>query len=217
VRPDGTACSDGDVCTEGDACAGGVCVPGGRRDCDDGVLCTVDTCEAVAGCVHRILGGCCDQDADCDDADACTGVERCDVATGTCVMAAALVCADGEVCTADACDAVRGCEFTPVDFGTVRAAVAASTSLDPCLGQPIARIADLVERSGRLLERAERATRGTAAVRRVRKALKGLERAAALTARRSGKQIASECAALLVGSIDEARTLTLCLVAARGG
>jgi cysteine-rich repeat protein len=216
VRPDGTTCSDGDVCTEGDACAGGACMPGGRRDCDDGVVCTVDTCERIAGCVNRVLGGCCDQNADCDDGDACTGAERCDVATGTCVMAAALVCGDDDVCTADTCDAARGCEFTPLDFGAVRAAVAASTSLDPCLGQRIARITGLVERSGRLLERAERAT-GAGAERRVRKALKALARAASLTARRSGKQIASECATLLVGSIEEARTLTLCLVPTRGG
>ena len=46
----GTACFDGDLCTEQDHCASGTCV-GLPMACDDGEICTVDTC--VAGeCAH---------------------------------------------------------------------------------------------------------------------------------------------------------------------
>src|SRR5213592_1686886 len=51
LRPDGTPCSDGDACTVGDSCAGGACTAGFPLSCDDGDLCTDDTCEPFGGCV----------------------------------------------------------------------------------------------------------------------------------------------------------------------
>src|SRR5689334_6165792 len=52
--------------------------------------------------------GCCAVDADCDDGDACTGAETCDVASATCVAGTPVGCDDGDVCTDDACDPATG-------------------------------------------------------------------------------------------------------------
>jgi hypothetical protein len=47
--PPGTACSDGDACTSNDVCNSlGTCI-GVSVVCDDGHLCTVDTCNATTG------------------------------------------------------------------------------------------------------------------------------------------------------------------------
>ncbi len=80
-RPDGTAGDDHDACTQGEICQAGACIPGcggGRAGCeadgicdpasgacttgdteatsvcDDGDLCTDDTCE-VSGCAHTAV------------------------------------------------------------------------------------------------------------------------------------------------------------------
>src|SRR5438552_882486 len=47
------ACDDGNACTTRDTCSGGRCVGGPPRDCDDGALCTDDTCDAVSGCANQ--------------------------------------------------------------------------------------------------------------------------------------------------------------------
>lgn len=96
----GVACEDGDLCTAGDAWKNGVCVAGApadcgqdnacivdsgcdpasgcygtKLDCTDAVDCTVDSCDAVLGCVNAPA------DSACDDGDPCT-VDLCDVAAG---------------------------------------------------------------------------------------------------------------------------------------
>ncbi len=61
--------------------------------CDDGDLCTVDTCDPVDGCVHTALT--------CDDANPCTN-DTCDPATGVCTSQAGddgAPCDDGDPCT----------------------------------------------------------------------------------------------------------------------
>lgn len=50
-KPDGTGCEDRNACTIEDVCSAGVCV-GAPLDCDDGNVCTDDTCDPVIGCVH---------------------------------------------------------------------------------------------------------------------------------------------------------------------
>ncbi len=54
--PDGTACGAGDVCDGEESCRGGQCTAGTPLRCDDGDVCTVDACDAVAGCTHTRLG-----------------------------------------------------------------------------------------------------------------------------------------------------------------
>jgi len=51
LQPDGTPCSVGDPCTVGDRCESGVCTAGSPLSCDDGDLCTDETCDSRLGCL----------------------------------------------------------------------------------------------------------------------------------------------------------------------
>ena len=51
LQPDGTPCSVGDACTVGDSCESGVCTAGSPLSCDDGDLCTDETCDSRLGCL----------------------------------------------------------------------------------------------------------------------------------------------------------------------
>ena len=96
----GTSCSDGDACTDGDACDGaGACTPGAPRNCDDGSVCTTDSCDPGSGCVYVAVN----EGQPCDDGNACTTGDVC--GGRTCVgTPAAGPCDDGDACTfADAC------------------------------------------------------------------------------------------------------------------
>lgn len=66
-------------------------------ECDDGNLCTTDTCDG-ATCSHTPVG--------CDDANACT-MDACDPSTGLC-ESTPVVCDDGIACTIDSCDPSNG-------------------------------------------------------------------------------------------------------------
>ncbi len=50
--PNNSPCSDGNACSNGETCTNGVCGGGIVTECDDGDLCTFDTCDEVDGCVH---------------------------------------------------------------------------------------------------------------------------------------------------------------------
>ena len=50
--PNGSLCSDGDACSTGEICTNGFCGGGTVTNCDDGNLCTFDTCELILGCVY---------------------------------------------------------------------------------------------------------------------------------------------------------------------
>jgi len=142
--PDDAACSDADVCTGAEICdVTQDCQPGVALDCDDGVGCTVDACDATVGCMNTpddavcddalvCTGtescdvtadcqpgvppeGCCTSDASCDDQDVCNGVETCDMETRTCVFGQALACDDAIGCTLDSCDPIDGCVNAPDD------------------------------------------------------------------------------------------------------
>ena len=80
---DDTACSDGDACNGAELCAAGVCTAGAPLDCDDQNECTVDACDAAAGCTHTSAS----QGSPCDDGDRCTQPDTCD-GNGTCVPGA---------------------------------------------------------------------------------------------------------------------------------
>ncbi|MEY3011279.1 MAG: hypothetical protein RIT45_14 [Pseudomonadota bacterium] len=89
------ACDDGNACTLGDGCAGGSCVGAGVLDCEDGNGCTLDACLTASGCSHT------PSTAECSDGDACSLGDQC--VQGACVAGKAVVCDDGNPCTADAC------------------------------------------------------------------------------------------------------------------
>ncbi len=90
------ACEDGDLCSVMDQCQAGLCKGGPVQQCDDGNPCTVDGCDAKAGCQFADGAG------GCDDANPCTTGDQC--AKGACLPGAASPCDDGNGCTADSCD-----------------------------------------------------------------------------------------------------------------
>ena len=100
----GTSCSDGDLCNGAETCQAGVCTPGVPLDCNDGNICTDDTCNPATGCVHT------NNTAPCDDGNACTTSDQC--AGGVCAGGPPLNCDDGNVCTDDACNPASGCVHT---------------------------------------------------------------------------------------------------------
>jgi hypothetical protein len=71
--PNTAPCEDGDACTVPDVCSGGVCAGGPPVSCDDGNLCTDDSCEPAVGCVYRNNSHpCAVDDNECTD-DICSG------------------------------------------------------------------------------------------------------------------------------------------------
>jgi len=87
-------------------CSAGVCVGGAATNCDDGNVCTDDSCDAGVGCLNL------SNVVPCDDANACTTNDTC--AGGTCLGGPALDCDDGNVCTADTCDTQLACQHSNV-------------------------------------------------------------------------------------------------------
>ena len=102
------SCSDNNVCTTGDHCANGTCVGTGTMNCDDGNPCTVDACDAAAGCVHTPAQA----SMSCDDGNACTMGDHCN-GSGQCT-GSAVNCDDNNQCTTDSCDPQSGCVHTSV-------------------------------------------------------------------------------------------------------
>lgn len=112
-------CEDGDPCTVNDVCMDGTCRSGDELDCDDGNVCTADSC-GDGGCSYKPVAGGCNDDnqctigdtcqdgvcqpgppKDCSDGDSCTS-DVCVASTGACVndrLAAGSVCDDGDSCT----------------------------------------------------------------------------------------------------------------------
>jgi choice-of-anchor C domain-containing protein len=79
-------------------CGGGQCQPLPPVTCDDGNICTDDSCDPENGCVYTPV-----LDRACVDGNACTTNDRCD-ANGACVDGAPLNCDDSNPCTTDTCD-----------------------------------------------------------------------------------------------------------------
>ena len=102
---DANKCDDGNGCTALDACKAGVCA-GIGIPCDDKNPCTDDICTPIGGCKPVANA------KPCDDAKPCTVGEACK--TGICGGGLAKVCDDGNGCTADSCDPVKGCVFAPI-------------------------------------------------------------------------------------------------------
>ena len=112
-----TDCDDGLFCNGKETCDNGTCAAGAPMLCDDGIACTMDscdeendkcefspddslcsdgqTCDTELGCTG---GQACTEDADCDDNIDCT-VDSCDVDSGMCMSTADdSLCEDGQVC-----------------------------------------------------------------------------------------------------------------------
>jgi hypothetical protein len=87
---DGLPCDDDDACTTGEACDAGLCVGGTAVGCDDGIPCTLDTCDPDAGCVHVPQHDLCGACAACDASAGCVAGPRPDC-RGTTRPAASLL------------------------------------------------------------------------------------------------------------------------------
>ncbi|MBM4342935.1 MAG: hypothetical protein FJ100_06120 [Deltaproteobacteria bacterium] len=99
--PGGDVCNDNNPCTTVDKCQNGACAGSALKPCDDGKLCTTDSCNPVNGsCVAA------QNTLPCDDGSACTAGDVCK--EGACKPGAAKACNDDNACTDDICIAATG-------------------------------------------------------------------------------------------------------------
>jgi hypothetical protein len=123
---DGELCDDADACTTGETCSGTVCGGGSAVDCDDGNICTDDSCNPASGCEYTNNTDPCDDGLFCNGDDTCSGgtcthsgdpctPQMCDEGSTSCVDCTLNEdCEDGISCTDDVCD-IGTCTNTPND------------------------------------------------------------------------------------------------------
>jgi hypothetical protein len=98
-----TPCRDENVCNGTESCQSGTCTRGAPLNCDDANACTTDSCDPELGCRHQSV----EDGRSCSDGNVCNGAETC--AGGACTAGTPLACDDGNPCTIDGCDRLRGC------------------------------------------------------------------------------------------------------------
>ena len=103
-------CDDEDLCDGEEICEDGQCIDGTALDCDDGNVCTDDSCEALQGCVHVALDG-----EPCEDGNPCTLDDVC--VDDDCQGGAWNSCDDENPCTDDSCKVGAGCQNDAVPDG----------------------------------------------------------------------------------------------------
>ncbi len=109
--PNDGLCDNGVFCDGAETCDAVLdCQAGTPPICDDGVSCTVDSCDEVSdACVYT------PDDAPCDNGVFCDGAETCDPTLG-CQPGTPPTCDDGVGCTDDSCDAeTDACVHMPND------------------------------------------------------------------------------------------------------
>ena len=101
------SCNNGLFCDGAETCDAVLdCQAGTPVNCDDGVGCTVDSCnEASDSCDNGVNDSLCDNGLFCDGAETCDAVLDCQAGTPP-------NCDDGNVCTDDSCDPTTGCVNT---------------------------------------------------------------------------------------------------------
>ncbi len=124
TNADGNGCQDGSACTTTDFCNGGKCQGGSVLNCDDGNVCTDDSCDPAKGCVNLA------NTASCTDNNACTAIDSC--VASKCVPGSAPNCEDNQVCTKDSCDVKVGCVNAPLNGPCTDGN--ACTTADACSG-----------------------------------------------------------------------------------
>ncbi len=81
----GGDCDDGLYCTGAESCNGGTCQPGAVVVCDDGLDCTVDSCnEATDSCESMPNDGACTDGVFCNGSETCDPVFGCQVGGDPC-------------------------------------------------------------------------------------------------------------------------------------
>jgi hypothetical protein len=93
--------------------------------CNDNVACTTDTCSATSGCVYT------PENTACDDGVACT-VDACDATNGCLHTTMDSLCeTDGKSCTVAHCDAAAGCSEVPTNAMCDDSATCSTDVCDP--------------------------------------------------------------------------------------
>ncbi|GEM_PF-2788400 len=115
--PNEVTCTSGNKCVLKAKCFNGGCQPVGSEQikCDDGNVCTLDSCDPKQGCVTKASPKtpCSDQDA-CTEKDICVrDFDKQGNELGVC-FGLKIDCNDENACTADSCDAKKGCQHKPV-------------------------------------------------------------------------------------------------------
>ena len=109
--PNHAVCQNGQYCDGAEQCVPGVgCQAGEPIACNDGVTCTLDTCdEGLDRCTYTT------RNEACNDGLWCNGTETCDAVLG-CVTHDVPNCNDGVDCTMDSCDeGTDACSNIPND------------------------------------------------------------------------------------------------------
>lgn len=125
---DGAGCDPEDKCVRNAVCLGGACV-GAALSCDDGNVCTTDTCNPALGCSHVNNSDGCSDGNPCTDGDKCIN-GTCRAGTNSCA------CTDDPDCAQynddDLCNGMIRCigEKCVIDQTTIRKCTAID---DPCL------------------------------------------------------------------------------------
>jgi hypothetical protein len=82
--PDTTPCDDDTVCNGREQCSNGACVVAVQPpSCASSDVCVDEFCDPTSGCVMQPIAGCCHNDGECDDNNACTA-DACSPDTHTC-------------------------------------------------------------------------------------------------------------------------------------
>ncbi len=124
-------CNDFCFCNGTEVCNGGICASAALPQCDDGISCTVDTCDEDDQRCSNLA-----DDSICDDGNSCTGLEACDRDIG-CLPGIPTNCSDGDSCTLDSCDPVLGCQNVLRDLdGDGYASISCEGGLD-CDDDPL--------------------------------------------------------------------------------
>src|SRR3989344_1156070 len=102
------SCNDGAFCTVSDRCSAGSFI-GDARVVNDGVGCTMDSCDEINNVIVHGLNN-----SVCDDGVYCNGTEVCTLSG--CSKGTAPTCNDGQSCTIDSCNEIsRGCNYFGID------------------------------------------------------------------------------------------------------
>jgi hypothetical protein len=138
--PNLTPCPDATVCNGDEVCSGGTCTAGTSLDCNDHKACTADSCDPILGCQNQPITipsqacPCPNGDVDCDNLNACDGIETCAGAGETCVPGTPPDCQTTNPCLTPGCNEQTGCTLTPVSPGTQCNDGDACTIQDVCDG-----------------------------------------------------------------------------------
>jgi hypothetical protein len=99
-------CDDNNKCTT-DSCHPSTGCKNIPKNVNDNNACTTDSCNPATGNISHVP-------VNCQDGNACNGIETCNSFTGCHPASSPLNCDDNDPCTADSCDSLTGCGHDPI-------------------------------------------------------------------------------------------------------